>query len=72
MAVPNDEDKDDVLLAGRYGDLDELQQFVDKFGSEPLSEIRDGNDNCILHMICGNGHLGEPPLQIFVGQSTSL
>ncbi|KAF5375535.1 hypothetical protein D9615_009192 [Tricholomella constricta] len=55
--APTDDDKDDVLLAGRYGDLDDIREFVSKFGSEPLAEIRDENDNCILHMVCGNGHL---------------
>ncbi|RDB25133.1 Ankyrin repeat-containing protein P16F5.05c [Hypsizygus marmoreus] len=57
MAALTDDDKEDVLLAGRYGDLDDIQQFVAKFGAEPLADIRDDNENCILHMVCGNGHL---------------
>ncbi|KAG5642210.1 hypothetical protein DXG03_003402 [Asterophora parasitica] len=52
-----DEDKDEILLAGRYGDLEDIREFVSKFGAEPLAEIRDENDNSVLHMVCGNGHL---------------
>ncbi|KAG5653785.1 hypothetical protein H0H81_010455 [Sphagnurus paluster] len=55
--APSDDDKEDVLLAGRYGDLEDLREFVSKFGSQPLAAIRDENENCILHMVCGNGHL---------------
>ncbi|GLB37922.1 putative ankyrin repeats (3 copies) [Lyophyllum shimeji] len=57
MITPTDDDKEEVLLAGRYGDLDDVRGFVSKFGSGPLADIRDENDNCILHMVCGNGHL---------------
>ncbi|KAF8058704.1 hypothetical protein FPV67DRAFT_1523440 [Lyophyllum atratum] len=56
MAV-TDDDKDEVLLAGRYGDLDDVREFLTKFGSDVLADIRDENDNTILHMVCGNGHL---------------
>jgi hypothetical protein len=59
-----DDDKDEVLLAGRYGDLDDVREFVSRFGSEPLADIRDENDNCILHMVCGNGHLGKHTLPL--------
>ncbi|KAG6856746.1 hypothetical protein H0H87_001090 [Tephrocybe sp. NHM501043] len=55
--APTQDDNDDVLLAGRYGDLDDIQDYIDKHGSEPLANIRDENDNCILHMVCGNGHI---------------
>ncbi|KAK7472254.1 ankyrin repeat-containing protein [Stygiomarasmius scandens] len=56
MAIPTAEEKEDVFLSCRYGDLEDIQQFVKIFGPEPLSEIRDENSNSILHMICGNGH----------------
>jgi len=59
MAIPTAEEKEDVFLSCRYGDLEDIQQFVKNFGPEPLSEIRDENSNSILHMICGNGHKGE-------------
>ena len=56
--APTDEDKDQLLDSCRYGDLDEVQDFVKQFGQEPLADVRDANDNSILHMVCGNGHLG--------------
>lgn len=53
------DDKDDLLLACRYGDLEDVQSFVKEHGASSLTDIRDENGNCILHMICANGHLGE-------------
>jgi ankyrin repeat protein len=57
--APTDDDNDDLLSSCRYGDLDDVQDFVKKFGQESLAEVRDANGNNILHMVCGNGHLGE-------------
>ncbi|KAJ8489039.1 hypothetical protein ONZ45_g13719 [Pleurotus djamor] len=57
MSVPTDEEKDDILLACRYGDLEDLQQFVKNFGHDVLSTIKDDGGNTVLHMTCGNGHL---------------
>ncbi|KIK60767.1 hypothetical protein GYMLUDRAFT_137477, partial [Collybiopsis luxurians FD-317 M1] len=56
MPVPSEEEKEDVFLSCRYGDLEEVQEYVSKFGTESLSEIRDANNNSVLHMISGNGH----------------
>ncbi|KAF9261119.1 ankyrin [Marasmius fiardii PR-910] len=56
MSNPTDEEKDDLLLSCRYGDLEDVREFIHKFGHEPLSSIRDENGNTILHMTCGNGH----------------
>ncbi|THV06672.1 ankyrin [Dendrothele bispora CBS 962.96] len=56
MAVPTVDEKDDVFLSCRYGDLEDIETFVKSFGPEPLPEIRDENSNTVLHMICGNGH----------------
>ncbi|KAF8234426.1 hypothetical protein L208DRAFT_837317 [Tricholoma matsutake] len=55
--LPTDDDKDNVLSSCRYGDLDELQDYVKKFGPDSLAEVRDANGNSILHMVCGNGHI---------------
>jgi len=52
----SDDDKDDLLLACRYGDLEDVQTFVTDYGSEVLNEIRDDNGNSVLHMVCANGH----------------
>ncbi|KAG6918879.1 hypothetical protein DXG01_010943 [Tephrocybe rancida] len=48
--TPSSDDNDDVLLAGRYGNLDDIRDYVTAHGSEPLATIRDENENCILHM----------------------
>lgn len=55
--LPTDDDKEDLLLSCRYDDLDEVQGFVTKFGSDVLSSVRDDNGNTVLHMTCGNGHI---------------
>jgi uncharacterized protein len=56
--VPSDEEKHELLLSCRYGDLEDVQQFVKRFGPGPLADLRDDNGNTVLHMICGNGHIG--------------
>ena len=52
-----DDDYEDIFIACRYGDIEDIRQFITDFGSEPLSTLRDRNGNTILHMICGNGHV---------------
>ena len=59
LPVPSEEDKEELLLSCRYGDLDEVQEFIKKYGSGSLSDIRDANGNTILHMASGNGHIGD-------------
>jgi hypothetical protein len=56
--TPTSEDTEELLLIARYGELDELKSFIEKFGSKPLTDARDQDGNTILHMVCGNGHLG--------------
>jgi len=56
------DDKEELLLSCRYGELDEVKQFVGKYGAESLADIRDENGNTVLHMSCGNGHEGMLPL----------
>lgn len=60
--VPSNEEQAELLLSCRYGDLEDVQEFVKKFGPESLTKIRDDNGNTVLHMICGNGHSGESPI----------
>jgi ankyrin repeat protein len=55
--VRNDE-KEELMLSCRYGDLDDVKQFIEKFG-DVVRNIRDDNGNTVLHMISGNGHEGE-------------
>lgn len=56
--LPSNDDKDDLLLSCRYGDLEDIQEFVNKFGPGSLNDIRDDNGNSILHMVAANGHIG--------------
>ncbi|KAH8090938.1 hypothetical protein HD553DRAFT_303755 [Filobasidium floriforme] len=53
---PTPEEVEDVLLSCRYGDLEDVQAFVEKFGDEPLKSARDDRGNNVIHMCCGNGH----------------
>jgi hypothetical protein len=55
---PSPEDTEELLLIARYGELDELKSFIEKFGTKPLTDARDEDGNTVLHMVCGNGHLG--------------
>ncbi|RXW24961.1 hypothetical protein EST38_g861 [Candolleomyces aberdarensis] len=52
-----DDEKDELLLSCRFGDIEDVQAFVDRHGSAPLADIRDENQSTILHMAAGNGHL---------------
>ncbi|THG94921.1 hypothetical protein EW026_g6639 [Hermanssonia centrifuga] len=56
LAIPSDDEKDDLLLACRYGDLEDIEQFVNKFGPDAINDIRDHSGNTVLHMVCANGH----------------
>ncbi|KAJ7252403.1 cytoplasmic protein [Mycena haematopus] len=56
MAAPTTDEQDEFLLSCRYGDLDDVKQFIDQFGAAAAAEIRDDNGNTALHMLCGNGH----------------
>jgi uncharacterized protein len=58
--MASDDDKEELLLCCRYGELDEVQCFVGKYGAEVLEDVRDDNGNTALHMACGNGHEGVP------------
>jgi hypothetical protein len=58
MAVCQEE-TDDIFLACRYGDLDEIKEFVSKWGKAIFSDLRDNNGSCVLHMVSANGHVGE-------------
>ena len=58
MAMLDDDEREELLLSCRYGDLDDVKVAVDKHGSAVLDATRDENQNTVLHMICANGHLG--------------
>ena len=56
---PSYEDIEELLLSCRYGDLDDLKSFVQRFGTNSVGEARDENGNTVLHMASANGHIGE-------------
>ncbi|KAF8756390.1 Structural toxin protein [Rhizoctonia solani] len=61
MTGPTNEDYDDLILSCRYGDIDDVRLFVDKFGVEATASARDENGNTVLHMVSANGHDGGYP-----------
>ncbi|KAF7289232.1 Ankyrin repeat-containing protein P16F5.05c [Mycena indigotica] len=69
---PSIDEQQDVLLACRYGDLDDVKQFITAFGAQAAAEVRDDNGNSALHMLCGNGHEGYYSLLLFVPQTSQL
>ena len=56
--IPTYEDKEEMLLSCRYGDLDDVKHFVETFGALHLPSVQDENGNTVLHMLAGNGHTG--------------
>jgi ankyrin repeat protein len=59
MASPTDDDRQELLLSCRYGDLEDVKQFVSNFGAAAVADTRDENGNTVLHMASANGHLGK-------------
>ena len=55
----SDEEQNEVLLSCRYGDLDDVKEFVEKHGADLLNAVRDESGNTPLHMAAANGHIGE-------------
>ncbi|KAG8862570.1 hypothetical protein FRB96_001127 [Tulasnella sp. 330] len=56
LPSPSHDDLEELLLSCRYGELDEVESFVEQFGHEAVATVRDENGNTVLHMTCGNGH----------------
>lgn len=53
---PSVEELDDLILSCRYGDLEDVQDFVNRFGPDALDDYADENGNSCLHMASANGH----------------
>ncbi|KAF9515484.1 hypothetical protein BS47DRAFT_1371997 [Hydnum rufescens UP504] len=53
---PSPDQEEDLLLACRYGDIDDVRIFVETYGALALEGIRDEHQNTVLHMLCANGH----------------
>ncbi|KAI9619944.1 hypothetical protein H4Q26_013925 [Puccinia striiformis f. sp. tritici PST-130] len=45
-----------LILSCRYGDLDDVREFVARFGSSALDDYTDEHGNSCLHMAAANGH----------------
>jgi hypothetical protein len=58
--TPTQEQVEEFLLSCRYGELEEAQAFVEKFGEGAVESARDDRGNSAVHMCCGNGHVGKP------------
>lgn len=56
--MPTHDELEDLMLSCRYGDMDDVKAFIERFGWDPVAEVRDESGNTVLHMVCGNGHLG--------------
>lgn len=59
MGSPTEDDRDELLLSCRYGDLEDIQQFVKQFGQDAVAQVTDDNGSTVLHMAAGNGHEGK-------------
>lgn len=58
--TPSADEKSEFLLSCRYGELDDVRQFVDTYGARTaLLDVHDDNGNTPLHMVAANGHDGE-------------
>ena len=62
--LPTDDEKEEILLSCRYGDLEDIEQFVKKFGPDSFAGIRDERGSSVLHMVCANGHTGVSALTL--------
>lgn len=57
-SAPSKEDQEEFLLSCRYGEIDEVRQYVETNGPGSIVEARDNRGNTALHMCCANGHIG--------------
>ncbi|KAI0301764.1 ankyrin repeat-containing domain protein, partial [Multifurca ochricompacta] len=55
MAISPD-DTEDLILSCRYGDIDDVKSFIDRFGTDFIGQVRDDHGNTLLHMASANGH----------------
>ncbi|KAK7056607.1 ankyrin repeat-containing protein [Paramarasmius palmivorus] len=53
---PTEDERSELLLSCRYGDLEDVQIFVEKYSWEDVANVKDENGNTVLHMTAANGH----------------
>ena len=61
-ATPSRDELEDIILSARYGELEEIQEFVKKYGIASIAEHVDERGNGCLHMAAANGHNGQSAL----------
>ncbi|EJT96996.1 hypothetical protein DACRYDRAFT_59950 [Dacryopinax primogenitus] len=54
--TPSADEIEELLLSCRYGDLEDVRAFVEKFGAAAAAEARDDRGSNVLHMCAANGH----------------
>ena len=57
-AAPSQEELEDIILSARYGEIEEIQDFVKRYGNDSIASARDERGNTCLHMAAANGHAG--------------
>lgn len=57
-AKPSADELEDIILSARYGELEEIQAFVAKYGIASIADNVDERGNGCLHMAAANGHNG--------------
>lgn len=56
--APSIEELEEIILCARYGELEEIEQFVAKHGIAAVADAVDERGNGCLHMAAANGHNG--------------
>ncbi|ORX37647.1 hypothetical protein BD324DRAFT_622730 [Kockovaella imperatae] len=57
MSQPSAEEVEEFMLSCRYGEIDEVKMFTDKYGNAGVEAARDDRGNTALHMCSANGHI---------------
>ena len=58
MAQPTADEVEDFILSCRYGEIDDVRIYVEKYGAKGVELARDDRGNTALHMCSANGHIG--------------
>jgi ankyrin repeat protein len=69
QSAASNDDLEELILSCRYGDLEDVREFVRRFGATPLDDFVDENGNSCLHMAAANGHEGQLCYFFFLSES---
>lgn len=59
QSATSNEELEDLILSCRYGDLEDVRDFVGRRGVAALDDYLDEYGNSCLHMAAANGHEGQ-------------